>query len=623
MFRPGKLSIPANISAKIERSPYIGLIYRPANTSVKLYHHYSKCPRRYEGELCQPDMEECAHGSQCMIKMDAFLCRCPKGGRHATPRQATFRSSQRCFFSAREVYGLYLAAGTVAASAPAGVGTAAARKRRRQHGQLWLPEGFRTGDKLRRRAAGEDEAELRPSKNSTDNLLTDALPDITLGNNSFEVPDGDRRQWTRQHLDAADLRIPGGGDTEAGDVDARGPDGLTPLMIASCSGGGLETAAGGEEDASAVDDFIYRGASLHERTERSGETALHLAARYARSDAAKSLLEAGADANARDNAGRTPLHAAVAADAQGVFQILIRNRATDLDARMHDGTTPLILAARLAVEGTVDELINCHADVNAVDDFGKSALHWAAAVNNAEAAIVLLKSGANKDMQNNKEETPLFLAAREGSYKTCKVLLEHFANREISDHVDRLPRDAAQERLHHDIVSLMDERAPPPLPASPAACASSERTGKPPRKAKPCHGKRRSPQMEVGRQSGGPVRQLGRLVPGRLAFALPPPHAGVGRLALWYDGRPLRRSSSDDGLRRHVDGSGPFPSRRATLSNAIARLARSLVQLLAALQHLRLVGGYLQSTYQRDGGTSHRTLQMNHAQHCRRKPSYP
>lgn len=55
------------------------------------------------------------------------------------------------------------------------------------------------------------------------------------------------------------------------------------------------------------------------------------------------------------------------------LQILIRNRATDLDARMHDGTTPLILAARLAVEGMVDELINCHADVNAIDDFGKDS----------------------------------------------------------------------------------------------------------------------------------------------------------------------------------------------------------------------------------------------------------
>lgn len=52
-------------------------------------------------------------------------------------------------------------------------------------------------------------------------------------------------------------------------------------------------------------------------------------------------------------------------------QILIRNRATELDSRMNDGTTPLILAARLAVEGMVEELIHCHADINAVDDHGK------------------------------------------------------------------------------------------------------------------------------------------------------------------------------------------------------------------------------------------------------------
>lgn len=52
-------------------------------------------------------------------------------------------------------------------------------------------------------------------------------------------------------------------------------------------------------------------------------------------------------------------------------QILIRNRATELDSRMNDGTTPLVLAARLAVEGMVEELIHCHADINAVDDHGQ------------------------------------------------------------------------------------------------------------------------------------------------------------------------------------------------------------------------------------------------------------
>lgn len=38
---------------------------------------------------------------------------------------------------------------------------------------------------------------------------------------------------------------------------------------------------------------------------------------------------------------------------------------------MYDGSTALILAARLAVEGMVEELITCHADVNSVDELGK------------------------------------------------------------------------------------------------------------------------------------------------------------------------------------------------------------------------------------------------------------
>uniref|UniRef100_A0A8D0FZ32 Uncharacterized protein n=1 Tax=Strix occidentalis caurina TaxID=311401 RepID=A0A8D0FZ32_STROC len=146
-------------------------------------------------------------------------------------------------------------------------------------------------------------------------------------------------------------------------------------MLASFCGGGLEAEVAEDEegdDASAgiIGDLICQGASLGAQTDRTGETALHLAARYARADAAKRLLDAGADTNAQDNTGRTPLHAAVTADAQGVFQILIRNRSTDLDARMGDGSTALILAARLAVEGMVEELIACHADVNAVDETG-------------------------------------------------------------------------------------------------------------------------------------------------------------------------------------------------------------------------------------------------------------
>lgn len=88
---------------------------------------------------------------------------------------------------------------------------------------------------------------------------------------------------------------------------------------------------------------------------------------------------------------------------------MLRNRSTNLNARQHDGTTPMILAARLAMEGMVEELINADADINAIDDLGKTALHWAASVNNADATLILLQQGANRDAQDQKVKLSVFV----------------------------------------------------------------------------------------------------------------------------------------------------------------------------------------------------------------------
>lgn len=381
------------------------------------------------------------------------------------------------------------------------VGVLVTAQRKRAVGVTWFPEGFlRTssgsGQRRRSRRRGPDGQEMRnlnkqPSVNCMDldvgngraQQWSDDESDLPPSKRMRGIEPGyasdhtaitdyeetEPRMWTQQHLDAAEIRRPDAGvltppSLEHGqDVDARGPCGMTPLMVGAVRGAGLDT--GEEEDesdgtAAVIADLVAQGADLNATTDKSGETSLHLAARYARADAAKRLLDAGADANSQDNTGRTPLHSAVAADAMGVFQILLRNRATNLNARMHDGTTPLILAARLATEGMVEDLINADADINAADNSGKTALHWAAAVNNVDAVNILLVHGANRDAQDDKDETPLFLAAREGSFEACKALLDTFANREITDHMDRLPRDVASERLHHDIVRLLDEHVP-------------------------------------------------------------------------------------------------------------------------------------------------------------------
>lgn len=381
------------------------------------------------------------------------------------------------------------------------VGVLVTAQRKRAVGVTWFPEGFLrantgSGSRRRSRRRGPDGQEMRNlNKQSSLNCIdldvsngrvqqwSDDESDLPPSKRMRAIEPGyasdhtvitdyeetEPRMWTQQHLDAAEIRRQDAGvltppSLEHGqDIDARGPCGMTPLMVAAVRGGGLDT--GEEEDdsdgtAAVIADLVAQGADLNATTDKSGETSLHLAARYARADAAKRLLDAGADANSQDNTGRTPLHSAVAADAMGVFQILLRNRATNLNARMHDGTTPLILAARLATEGMVEDLINADADINAADNSGKTALHWAAAVNNEDAVNKLLLHSANRDAQDDKDETPLFLAAREGSYEACKALLEWSANREITDHMDRLPRDVASERLHHDIVRLLDEHLP-------------------------------------------------------------------------------------------------------------------------------------------------------------------
>ncbi len=100
-------------------------------------------------------------------------------------------------------------------------------------------------------------------------------------------------------------------------------DRLCTRLPGTCGG----TCGDGDEKdrddsgATFVSDLLTLGADYESKTDRE-ETPLHLAARHSRADAAKCLLDKGANANSRDRLNRTPLHSAIGADAQGVFQVI-------------------------------------------------------------------------------------------------------------------------------------------------------------------------------------------------------------------------------------------------------------------------------------------------------------
>merc|ERR1719340_156162 len=371
------------------------------------------------------------------------------------------------------------------------------KRKRTERGIQWFPEGFALSNQLTQSLKHSNSKTGNGTTNSNSSEMDrwseeDPLErsakkarhyqysssDQTIITNDYDS-DRDSRIWGTHHYNAANIHNPESigaltppqgevlhHEMMTNDVNGRGPMGMTPLMIPAMSGNGRNDDLSGEDGnvSTIIEDLLTQGATLKSQMDKTGETPLHLAARWQRADAAKTLLDKQQDeeiVNIQDASGRTPLHAAVAAEAQGVFQHLLKNRYTNLDAKTNDGTTPLMLAARLAIEGMVEALIEAHADVNAADEKGKTALHWAASVNNVEAVNVLLKNNANRDAQDNKDETPLFLAAREGSYQAARALLDHGANREIQDHMDGLPITVAKERMNQDIVTLLEEYPSP------------------------------------------------------------------------------------------------------------------------------------------------------------------
>src|SRR6185312_17153278 len=73
---------------------------------------------------------------------------------------------------------------------------------------------------------------------------------------------------------------------------------------------------------------------------------------------------------------------------------------------------------------TVRDLVARHADLNAVQPDGTTALQWAAHWNDADAVKLLLASGADAKKANRYGVTPLSEAAAAGNADIIEMLLQ-------------------------------------------------------------------------------------------------------------------------------------------------------------------------------------------------------
>ena len=188
-----------------------------------------------------------------------------------------------------------------------------------------------------------------------------------------------------------------------------------------------------------------------------GETILHTAAgRTNNPTIVILLLEAGADPNARDDWGSTPLHRGVH-NANLVVTSHLLAAGADPNIRNNRGNTPL-KSAPLVNRALVSMLLEAGADPNIRGNYGYSTLHNAVRFGNpAPVVSMLLDAGADPGAITYDEDawTPLHLAAVGDDPALVATLLNAGANPLATSADGQTPLHSAAYHGSRSVVSAL------------------------------------------------------------------------------------------------------------------------------------------------------------------------
>jgi cytohesin len=253
------------------------------------------------------------------------------------------------------------------------------------------------------------------------------------------------------------------------DINAGDDPGLTPLQYANrrsrTQASALLRALGARVDTlldairagdiGRVNELIRTGADPN-MADMSG-TALYLAAANGHAGIADILIAAGADIEGTgEPAAMHPLH--VAAMAGGVrAAALLLDRGADMEARDGWGRTPLMVAAAFASDAVGEMLLARGADVTATDAiYGFNTLHFAAHSGSIPLARRLLAEGVDINGRSAlSRATPMHMAAGYGQTEMIAFLAAHGAALAPVDGGRSTPLDRARCFTANTSVALL------------------------------------------------------------------------------------------------------------------------------------------------------------------------
>lgn len=189
---------------------------------------------------------------------------------------------------------------------------------------------------------------------------------------------------------------------------------------------------------------------------------LHAAAHAGDAQRIAALAAAGADLNARDGYGRTPLHVAAFAQKHEAIRALARAGAK-LELLENDRYDAVTIASVAGDEATLRLLLSLGASAKLVTSrYDGTALIAAAHLGHAGVVRQLIAAGAPLDHVNNLHWTALIesIVLGDGGPRhqaTLRALVEAGASLKLTDREGRTPLQLAQARGYGEMVRLLEK----------------------------------------------------------------------------------------------------------------------------------------------------------------------